>query len=142
MTRYVVDASVAAKWFFRQEYSSQSGRLLSKGHQLLAPDLIWSELGNIAWKRVRQGELTREEASELIADVVRMPLEITPVQGLLAVAFELAAATDRTIYDCAYLALAMGSKSRLVTADERFVNALAATPFAKHVRHVAKLRKG
>jgi predicted nucleic acid-binding protein len=140
MTTLVVDASVVAKWFFPEEHSRESRRLLSSRHTLLAPDLIWSEFGNIVWKRLRRGELTAEEARELVADLSRMPLEIGGTQDLLAPALELAAATDRTVYDCMYLALAMDRRCRLATADERFVNALAATPFAKHVRHVAKLR--
>lgn len=140
MTMLVVDASVVAKCFFPEEHSAESRRLLSPRRTLLAPDLIWSEAGNIAWKRVRRGEIDADEADQFIADLIRLPLEISPTQGLLAPALALAVATDRTVYDCMYLALAIDRKCRLVTADERFVNALAPTPFAKHIRHVAKLR--
>ncbi len=140
MTMFVVDASVAAKWFFPEEHSAESRRLLSPRRTLLAPDLIWSEFGNIAWKRIRRGELQAEEAAQIIADMNRMPLEIAPTHGLLAPALELAVATGRTVYDCMYLALAIDRKCPLATADERFVNALAATPFAKQIRHVRKLR--
>ncbi len=140
MTMLVVDASVVAKWFFPEDYSTESRRLLSQDRALLAADLIWCEVGNIAWKRVRRGELESEEAAQVIADLIRMPLEITPTQGLLAPALEIAIATDRTVYDCIYLALAIDRDCRFVTADERLVNALAVTPFASHVRHVAKRR--
>jgi len=140
MTMLVVDASIVAKWFFPEEYSSESRRLLSRRRTLAAPDLIWSEVGDIAWKRVRRSELTAEEAAQLVADLIQMPLDVVPTQGLLAPALEVALATDRTAYDCMYLALAIHRKCRLVTADERFVNALASTPFAKHVRHVTRLR--
>ena len=140
MTTLVVDASVVAKWFFPEEYSTESQRLLSPRRTLLAPELIWSEIGSIAWKRVRRGEMTADEAAQFIADLIRLPLDTTPTQPLLAPAFELAIATDRTVYDCMYLALAIDRKCRFVTADERFVNALSLTPFAKHVRHVTKLR--
>jgi predicted nucleic acid-binding protein len=140
MKMLVVDASIVAKWFFPEDHSLESRRLLSRRLTLLAPDLIWSEVGNIAWKRVRRGEMTAEEAAQLVADLVRMPLTVASTQGLLAPALELAIATDRTIYDCLYLALAIDRKCRLTTADERFVNALASTPFARHVRHITKLR--
>jgi len=140
MTTLVVDASVVAKWFFPELYSSQSRRLLSARYTLLAPDLIWSEVGNIAWKRVRRGEMQADEAAQFVADVVRLPLDTVASHGLLAPALELALATDRTLYDCLYLALAIDRQSRLVTADERFVNALSATPFGRRVRHVAKIR--
>ena len=140
MTTLVVDVSVVAKWFFPKEHAVQSRRLLSPRRTLLAPELIWSEVANIAWKRVRRGEINADEAAQLIADLTRMPLHVVPTQGLVAFALELAIATDRTVYDCMYLALAIDRKCRLATADERFVNAVAATPFAKHVRHVTKLR--
>lgn len=140
MTAFVVDASVVAKWFFSEEHSPASQRLLSPRHTLLAPDLLWSEVGNIAWKRVRRGELKREEAAQLVADLIRMPLAVAPTQGLLTLALELAIATDRTVYDCMYLALAIVRKCRLITADERLINALAPTPFAKRIRHVTKVR--
>ncbi len=140
MTMLVVDASVVAKWFFPEEHSTESRRLLSPRRTLLAPDLIYSEVGSIAWKRVRRGEMRADEAAQFIADLVRLPLDTTPTQALLAPALELAIATDPTVYDCMYLALAIDRKCRFVTADERFVNALSSTPFAKHVRHVTKLR--
>ncbi len=140
MTTLVVDASVVAKWFFSEEHSSSARRLLSPRRSLAAPKLIWSEVANITWKRVRRGEMNADEAAELVADLLRLPLDVAPTEGLLAPALELAIATDRTVYDCLYLALAIDRKCRLVTADERFVNALSSTPFAKHVRHVTKLR--
>jgi predicted nucleic acid-binding protein len=140
MTKFVVDASVAAKWFFPEIHSDKSRRLLVPRHKLIAPDLIWSEFGNIAWKRVRRGEITIDQAAEIIADFIRMPLDIVPTQSLLGAALELAVATDRTVYDCLYLALAIDRKRRLVTADDRFLNSLATTPFAKRVRHITTLR--
>jgi predicted nucleic acid-binding protein len=140
MTAFVVDASVVAKWFFPEEFSRESRRLLSPQHTLLAPELIWCEVGNIVWKRVRRGELKTDEATQVISDLIRLPLDVCPSRELLPTALELAMVTDRTVYDCVYLAMALNHKCRLATADERFVNALAATPFAKSIRHVAKLR--
>jgi predicted nucleic acid-binding protein len=140
MTLLVVDASVVAKWFFSEEYSSESRRLLSPRRTLLAPELIWSEVGNVAWKRVRRGEMEPDEAAQFVADLLRLPLHIALTQELLPPALELAIATGRSVYDCMYLAMAIDRQCRLVTADKRFVNALAPTPFAKHIRHVTKLR--
>jgi predicted nucleic acid-binding protein len=41
-------------------------------------------------------------------------------------ALRIAFAYDRAVYDCLYVALAIQSKSQLITADERLANALAA----------------
>ena len=141
MTRFVVDASVAAKWFFAEEHSSEARRLLSKSHELLAPDLIWSELGNIAWKKVRRSEITPDEAMGVLGDALQTPLVVTDARFLICSALDLALASGRTTYDCMYLALAIGAKCRMATADDRLFNALASTPLAKHLRHVSSLAR-
>jgi predicted nucleic acid-binding protein len=46
--------------------------------------------------------------------------------ALLEDAFAIASAFDRTVYDGLYVALALMSKTELITADERLANALAA----------------
>ena len=136
MSRLVIDASVAAKWFFPEEHSAAAMRLLSPRNTLLAPDLIWAEVANIAWKRHRRKEITLDEARAIVADLVRMPLEIVRSSDLLPAAFDLAAATGRTVYDSLYLALAIARRAKFVTADERLVNALAGTGLEKRVRLV------
>jgi predicted nucleic acid-binding protein len=48
-------------------------------------------------------------------------------------ALDLAIRFDRSVYDCLYLALAVRTKSVMVTADHRLANALAGGPLGKHV---------
>ena len=74
--RLVVDASVAVKWFLPEIHSQAANRLLNSEFELLSPDLIWSELGNVLWKRWRRRELTEEAASEILSDFKRYPLRI------------------------------------------------------------------
>ena len=74
--RLVVDASVAVKWFLPEIHSRAAGRLLSEALDLIAPDLIWSELGNVLWKRWRRRELGEESALEILRDFKRYPLVI------------------------------------------------------------------
>jgi predicted nucleic acid-binding protein len=51
MDQVVVDSSVVIKWFVGEPYSAEAGRILTQyqngGLSLLAPDLIYAELGNI-----------------------------------------------------------------------------------------------
>ena len=52
MAKVVVDSSVAIKWFLPESLSSHARRLLDDYESgsldlLLAPDLIYAELGNI-----------------------------------------------------------------------------------------------
>jgi predicted nucleic acid-binding protein len=134
MKTMVVDASVAAKWFFPEEHSEAALRLLSGRRRLIAPDLLVAEFGNLTWKRVRRRELTQEDAALLILDFLRLPLMFISSGPLLPSALEIALDTGRTVYDCLYLALAHHQDAVLITADERFANALVNTPLAKHIR--------
>jgi predicted nucleic acid-binding protein len=134
----IVDSSVVAKWFLPEEHSDEARALLTGAVELIAPDLMPIEVASVAWKRVQRGELTAEEATALVHDLVTLPVRIEPSDNLIESALELALVTKRTVYDCLYVALAVAHDCEFVTADERLVNALAATPLGNHARHVAK----
>ena len=138
MTPFVVDASVAAKWFFPEEQSKLAIRLLDGKHHLLAPDLFHVEFGNIAWKYHRRELLSADEIAEIIQQFLSLPVEIHPSESFVSLAVELAMTTGRTVYDSLYLALAIQQDAVFVTADERFSNAIKTGPFARHVRHLGQ----
>lgn len=127
MMRLVVDASVAIKWLVEEEGSDTAGRLLEGDHDLHAPRLMASEVANALWRKVRLGEITRGEAGVLITAVTEMPLHWSNDETICADAVRLAVTLDRPAYDCVYLALAHRIGAKVVTADARFANALAAT---------------
>jgi predicted nucleic acid-binding protein len=134
MNTLVVDASVAAKWFLPEPDAPAALRLLDDRYHLAAPDLIRSEMGNIVWKLHARGVLDTDEAFEMIEHFLSMPLEIHASTFLLAPALEIAIATKRPVYDSLYLALAVELGGTVVTADERWVNALAGNPFGRFMR--------
>jgi predicted nucleic acid-binding protein len=50
MSVYVVDASVAAKWFFDEPFSDEATRLLDASHTLHVPDFFLLEIAeNLCW---------------------------------------------------------------------------------------------
>lgn len=134
MKSLVVDAGVAAKWFLPEPDAAAALRLLNGRHRLAAPDLIRAEFGNIVWKLHARGTLGTNEASEMIEHFLSMPLQIHDSTYLLAPALEIAVTTHRTVYDGLYLALAVELDGTVITADERWVNALQRTPFARFLR--------
>jgi predicted nucleic acid-binding protein len=138
MKPVVVDASVAAKWFLPEPGAAAALRLLDGRHRLAAPDLIRSEFGNIVWKLHARAVLDMNEASDLIDHFLSMPLEIHDSTYLLGPALQIAIATNRTVYDSLYLALAVELDGTVVTADERWVNALENSPFARLIRLLSK----
>jgi len=64
VSRFVVDASVVIKWYVPEIHSGDADRLLSGDAELLVPDLLWSEIGNILWKRILRAEMTEEKAAQ------------------------------------------------------------------------------
>jgi predicted nucleic acid-binding protein len=136
MTKVVVDASVAAKWFLPEIHSDAAARLLDPTIALYAPDLIVPEFGNILWKKIRRAEITAVEAGEILRAFEALPLELRPSSALLTPAFQLAVALDRSVYDSLYLAVAVAEECEMVTADAKFHAVLAASPLARHVRWV------
>lgn len=132
MNLLVPDASVAAKWFLPggEPCVPQTLSLLRR-HQagaveFVVPDLFWAEFGNIAWKAVRRGRWRESSAKAAIQRILGYGLRTVPSGQLLEEAFEIAAATQQTVYDSLYVALAIRTRAELVTADERLANALAA----------------
>ena len=133
MTAYVLDASVAAKWFLPAAQETLAAEALRVLHgyaegrlRLLVPDLFWPEFGNVLWKAVRCRRISRETAEEAIEALAERRIPTVASSSLLKDAFTIAAAFDRTVYDGTYVALAIVSGAPLVTADERLANALAA----------------
>jgi predicted nucleic acid-binding protein len=132
-TAYVVDASVAVKWFVPEIHSGHALRLLRKRFALQAPELIQAEFGNILWKKCRAGEFDGTTAGEILGSFKRSPLVVHPHGALLKLAWEIALKYRQTFYDSLYLALAMTEKARLVTADRKFYDALAGTAVVRHL---------
>lgn len=133
MSLFVLDASVAAKWFLpaagetlRDEALRLLQRYTNGQLRFVVPDLFWAEFANILWKAVRQGRWTKASADTAIAAMTDRNLPTVPSVTLIEQAFTIATAFDRTVYDSLYVALAVNSKAQLVTADERLARALAA----------------
>ena len=75
MSAYVVDASVVAKLFFEEEHSGRSAALFRRASRLLAPDLVWAELGNVVWKRASRAEITDVQATLILGEAMRLPMD-------------------------------------------------------------------
>lgn len=133
MKRAVIDAGVLIKLFFEEDHSDDAERCVRTTSELLAPDLIWSEAANVIWKRFRRGDLGREDASEIAVRILGLPLRIRASADLIPDALDLAMRFDRTVYDGLYVALAVKTKSVMISSDKRLVNALAGTPLEKHI---------
>lgn len=113
MNVFVVDVSVAVKWMLPEPLAADAVRLQSPDHQLHVPSFFDVELTNVLWKKVRQQVLDRAQADWLVGQLPSLPLIRHVDSTLVAAAFDIAQRTERTVYDCMYLALAVRLYGRL-----------------------------
>ena len=121
----VLDASVAFKLLVPEDGSRAAERIFREADELHALRIMASEIANALWRKVRQGEITRAEASELASATREFPFHWADDESLPAEALRVALYLGTAVYDCVYLALAHQISGALVTADGRFARALA-----------------
>jgi predicted nucleic acid-binding protein len=129
----VVDASVACKWFIAEVGTEAAEALVAGGEMLLAPDLIVPEVCNVAWSKLRRGEIAPAQATQMVQGLPDLLDELVPSAQLTGRALEIASSLGHPAYDCFYLALAELRGTRVVTDDRRLLARLAPTPWARLV---------
>lgn len=120
MKRLVVDASVACKWFFDEDLSSEARVLAESDAVFSAPDMILTECANAVWRRVVSRTVSRAHAQAFLKALPQWFELLTPSAQLHEAAFEMACVLEHPVYDCQYLALAENKGIQLVTADHVF----------------------
>jgi predicted nucleic acid-binding protein len=117
---YVLDASVAAKWFNIEE-SSEVATQVKDAHvtgdlELAAPSHLVYEVGNSIWKNP---QLTMDDAREAVASILQLGILLLPPNTSRASrAMQIARLKNTTFYDASYLQAAEELKATLLTADE------------------------
>jgi predicted nucleic acid-binding protein len=132
VSTYVLDASVAAKWFLPGDQESLKSEALTVLHEyaagrlrLVVPDLFWPEIGNILWKASRMGRMSKSSAMQAIDILREQSIPTYSSFSLFHDAFTVATNFDRTVYDSTYIVLTVQVNAIFLTADERLANALA-----------------
>jgi predicted nucleic acid-binding protein len=123
----VVDASVAVKWVVEEQHSAQANLLL-QCEARHAPDHWQAEAVNALWSKVFKGELVATDAEERMAVLLRAPVRVAAISGLLPRAFAIAVARSVTIYDSLYIALAERLEIPFITADEALIRRMSQHP--------------
>ena len=133
MTAFVLDASIAAKWYLPEKDETLVeparqllGDYLRNEVQFIVPDVFWAEFGNIMWKAARLQRITTDGSFSGLALLKDLNIPTYPSSDFLAEALQIALVHGRTFYDSSYVALAVRTNTDLITADERLANALAA----------------
>jgi predicted nucleic acid-binding protein len=128
---YLVDASVAFKWFISKEplhIEAQAFLRRSEG-DLHAPEFILAEIANAIWKKQIRREMSRSQANLIVAALPGYIHTLHPTRSLIDRALEIAIDLEHPVYDCIYLACAEITRRILMTDDRRLRQRVAGTPF-------------
>jgi hypothetical protein len=129
----IVDASVAVKWGVEEEGSEIAEQILRSAVEINAPRLIFGEVANAIWKKVRRRDLLSETGAEAVRLLPGCIHTVLDGDAFLAEAYEIAVAHDHPVYDCVYLACAKDRDLSLVTADLRLIRRFSASPYARYI---------
>lgn len=129
---YVLDTSVAVKWFANEGGAEQAkaNRLLDALAQgaciVKAPELLLFELANAL---MLSHKFPAAKVIDSIAFLWKLKIELEPLNGpVLVRAVEIASKCGATIYDSYFVALALETGSLFVTADEAFLRKVRHLP--------------
>jgi len=115
----ILDTSVAIAWYLSETFSGPARqwheKILTGRVHALVPPLHYLEFANVLRTYVLRREMDRGLAAELYTLHLDAPLETVepPRAELLATALEF----NATVYDAAFIALALSCDGLLVTAE-------------------------
>jgi predicted nucleic acid-binding protein len=139
MNELVIDASVAVKWYTREEHREKALRLreahINGELTLTAPSLLAYEVINAL--RFNPS-LTPGDLEDAVAALFLLGIELEPpTRESMAEATRIADRYGTTIYDAAYLSLAIHKNAALVTSDKRLAEKSRETGRVKELASVS-----
>ena len=140
MASFVVEPSVAVKWFVPEVHSREAVRLLEGSRTLIATDLMAARAGGIVAVKCRLGELTPEEGRLVAEALMSVPFALYRTPALMLPALDISVALALPLPDCLNLALAVLHDCRLVTAKPSVMDAVGGTGFSMHVKWVGDVK--
>ena len=127
MSGFVIDASVLATWSLEDEADARVDSVIESLTRLgaCAPSLFFFEIRNVLIVNERRRRVTAAQSAEFVRELSRMRIRLeSPSQDLDLLA--LARERNLTIYDAAYLELAIREGLPLATLDRALERAATA----------------
>jgi predicted nucleic acid-binding protein len=113
----IVDASVAVPWLVQTPFSANARKL--RTHSGCAPAFLFVETANVLLKYHRLTGIPLEDVEAGLRQLQDIVTDVAGDGELLPVAVRISAENNHKVYDCLYLALALGRREPLATADRR-----------------------
>jgi predicted nucleic acid-binding protein len=123
MAAFVVDASATLPWCFADEATTATNALLARlrtGDEAIVPAHWALEVANALLIAVRRKRISPLDADQFLQDLEFLPIRIdtTTKSQVRTGAFPLAEQYGLTVYDAAYLELAIRQGLPLATLDD------------------------
>jgi predicted nucleic acid-binding protein len=127
MTAVVVDASIALALVLPDEKSAAAEKLLREAAEedleLLTTGHWQLEIANGLHQAYRRKRIAAGDRLDCLAALTRLPIRIVDHEPERELLFSLADRSDLSIYDAAYLALAIDEGALLATGDAALARA-------------------
>lgn len=121
MSACVLDGSVALSWVLPDETAEPAAALLERivEQQAVVPNLWHLEVANVLRAAERRGRITTAERARALAILASLPISVDARTAGLAfnAISDLATQYDLTVYDAAYLELALRTGLPLASLD-------------------------
>jgi predicted nucleic acid-binding protein len=125
MADLIIDASLASAWCFPDErtyYTNGVLQAISSSMEAFAP-LLWAyEVRNSVLMGLRRGRISKADAEGFLDSLADLNIHLTDPVSYDAV-FKLAETNGLTVYDAAYLDLAIREGAELASLDGALRNA-------------------
>lgn len=123
----VIDASAALSYLLPDEEAFPGNDLLLSlvSHQPIAPSILWYEVRNALVVNERRNRLTLEQSERFLSMLGKLAIDLREPSSSLAV-LELARKHRLSVYDAAYLNLAIDHSAILASLDEKLLRAAEA----------------
>jgi predicted nucleic acid-binding protein len=122
--RFVLDASIAITWAMRDEAHPQADLALNclQIGSAIVPGIWWYEVRNILVVNERRGRIDAADSIQFLRDLDVFRIDVQfPQDGLQLI--ELSRKHSISIYDAAYLAIALRERLPLATLDKNLESA-------------------
>ena len=134
---FVLDGSIALAWCFPDEKAAYSQAVLDSltSASAFAPSLWRLEVGNALLMGERRGRVTQADTAKWTTYLNALPVTIDDETDLRAWSetLTLARTQDLTVYDAAYLELALRRGVPLATLDAQLKAAAASVGVAEYI---------
>ena len=115
----MLDASVAISWVMRDENHPIADVAFQsiQTDSAVVPAIWWYEIRNILLINERRSRISQDDAARFLSDLAGFDIEVRPPENSQST-IDLARQHTLTVYDAAYLALAIAQNLPIATLDE------------------------